>query len=306
MKKNLNMYLALLMIILPIGGFFLYQNFFTAGVAEIAEAKKSVSDQKSADAPLTAQAEPETGQGAEQEAVDIEPAVANEAAVVRTGCSYPSQILDLAEWKQTLPTGSSKKPVEIKQASLASYSLNPYFFPNATCDGVVFRAPVNGVTTSGSGYPRSELREMKDGGKTLASWSTSSGTHSMFIDQAITAVPKTKKHVVAGQIHDADDDVVVVRLEYPKLFVDINGKTGPTLDPNYTLGKRFTVKFVAANGQIKIYYNGSATPAYTMDKKSSGNYFKAGAYTQSNCSKEKSCSDSNFGEVVIHKLTVQH
>lgn len=220
--------------------------------------------------------------------------------------AYPSQILNLANWKQTLPIGSSGSPTEIRQTSLATYVNDPYFRVNATSDGVVFRAPVNGVTTSGSGYPRSELREMTDNGKTNASWSTTSGAHAMYIDQAITAVPKSKKHVVAGQIHDSNDDVIVIRLEYPKLFIDINGNTGPTLDPNYTLGKRFNVRFVASGGQIKVYYNGSASPVYTLKKATTGNYFKAGAYTQSNCSKESVCSNSNYGEVVIYNLLVQH
>ncbi|KKW05846.1 MAG: Polyguluronate lyase [Candidatus Moranbacteria bacterium GW2011_GWE1_49_15] len=219
---------------------------------------------------------------------------------------YPSQVLDLSNWKQTLPTGASKKPTEIKIDKLSTYSQNPYFQVNAKGDGVQFRAPVNGVTTSGSGYPRSELREMTGGGKSLASWSTVSGAHVMYIDQAITAVPKKKKHVVAGQIHDSKDDVIVIRLEYPKLFVDINGKNGPVLDPNYTLGKRFTVKFLAEGGQIKVFYNGGKNPVYSLNKKSSGNYFKAGAYTQSNCSKESVCDSGNYGEVNIYKLFVKH
>lgn len=220
--------------------------------------------------------------------------------------AYPAQMLDLTDWKETLPTGASEKPTEILQASLSTFASPPYFQVNAAGDGVQFRAPVNGVTTSGSGYPRSELREMTDNGTKNASWSTTSGTHALFIDQAITAVPQTKKHVVAGQIHDSGDDVIVIRLEYPKLFIDINGQTGPTLDPNYTLGKRFTVGFVATEGKIKVYYNGSSTPAYTLSKSGSGNYFKAGAYTQSNCSKETVCSDSNYGEVIIYGLAVRH
>lgn len=220
--------------------------------------------------------------------------------------TYPAQVLDLTDWKETLPTGASEKPTEIVQASLSAFAAPPYFQVNAAGDGVQFRAPVNGVTTSGSGYPRSELREMTDNGTKNASWSTTSGTHALFIDQAITAVPQTKKHVVAGQIHDSEDDIIVIRLEYPKLFVDINGKTGPTLDPNYTLGKRFTVGFVATEGKIKVYYNGSSTPVYTLSKSGSGNYFKAGAYTQSNCSKETVCSDSNYGEVIIYGLAVRH
>jgi hypothetical protein len=231
---------------------------------------------------------------------------AQSVQTVSAAASCPAQILDLANWKQTLPTGLTGKPTEILQTVLATYSNDTCFHPNSAGNGVVFRAPVNGVTTSGSGYPRSELREMTNGGQDKASWSTSSSIHTMYIDEAITAVPKTKRHIVAGQIHDASDDVIVIRLEYPKLFVDINGQEGPTLDPNYTLGKRFTVKFVAEGGQIKIFYNGSATPNYTLSKSTSGCYFKAGAYTQSNCSKESDCSSSNYGEVVIYDLKVQH
>ncbi|OGI28546.1 MAG: hypothetical protein A2288_03345 [Candidatus Moranbacteria bacterium RIFOXYA12_FULL_44_15] len=225
---------------------------------------------------------------------------------VKTVADCPAEVVNLANWKQTLPIGDSKKPKEIFQPALADYSLDPYFRVDSAGDKIICRAPVNGVTTSNSGYPRSELREMINGGKDQASWSTSSGTHTMTIEQAITAVPETKKHVVAGQIHGSDDDIIAIRLEYPKLFVDINGKAGPTLDANYILGKKFTVKLAAADGQIKVYYNGNATPVHTLKKKASGCYFKAGAYTQSNCSKEKNCSDSNFGEVAIYDLSVDH
>lgn len=221
-------------------------------------------------------------------------------------CEYPAQVLDLNNWKETLPTGSSGKPTEVKQPALRTHTTNPYFRANADCSGVIFRAPVDGVTTSGSGYPRSELREMMGGGKQLASWSTTEGTHTLFLEAAVTALPQSKSHIVVGQVHDAEDDVIVVRLEYPKLFVDINGETGPVLDAKYTLGKKFTAKFVARNGQIAIYYNGSESPAYVLKKKSAGNYFKVGAYTQSNCSKEKKCDSSNFGEVNIYRLLVSH
>lgn len=219
---------------------------------------------------------------------------------------YPADVLNLTNWKQTLPTGASEKPTEIKNDQLKQFANNPYFQINSAGNAVQFRAPVNGVTTSGSGYPRSELREMTRDGKENASWSTTSGKHVMYIDQAITAVPKDKKHVVAGQIHDAKDDVIVIRLENTKLFVDINGKPGPMLDENYELGKRFTVKFEAGDGVINVYYNGSEKPVYTLKKKGDGNYFKAGAYTQSNCSKESICEDNNYGEVMIYDLKLAH
>jgi len=216
----------------------------------------------------------------------------------------PAGLLDLQDWKLTLPIGDEEDPQEIEQPELASYEIVPYFHLNAAHDGVVFRAHCGGVTTSGSGYPRSELREMKNGGADKASWSTSSGVHTMFIEQAITHLPPEKPHVVAGQIHDADDDVIVIRLEGETLFIDLNGDDGPTLDDDYQLGTVFTVRFVAEGGTIRIYYNGSASPAIEYDKSTSGCYFKAGCYTQSNT--DKGDEPDAYGEVEIYELWVTH
>src|SRR3989344_477099 len=217
-----------------------------------------------------------------------------------------SHPFDLTNWKLTLPIGESKNPKEMLQPELANYVIDPWFIP--VTGGLRFRAAVNGVTTGGSKYPRSELREMTDNGKNRASWSSKSGKHTMFLDQAITAVPQVKKHVVAGQIHNDDDDVIVIRLDYPVLYVNVDGDNEYVLDSDYTLGKRFSVKFEVSEGQTRVYYNGSAEPVYTLSKEYSGGYFKAGSYTQSNCSKEESasCNESNFGEVVIYNLAVSH
>ena len=221
---------------------------------------------------------------------------------------HPAQLLDLTEWKVQLPVNAAGEMtgryLEVLQPRLRTYASAPHFTVRG--DGVQFRAPVNGVTTSGSRYPRSELREMANGGMSMASWSTESGTHTMVVEQAITAVPAVKKHVVAGQIHDGSDDVLTIRLEYPRLLVDHNGVNGPVLTGSYVLGTRFTVKIEAGDGQIKVYYNGSETPADTFPKSGSSNYFKAGAYTQSNCTREARCNTDNYGEVVIYRLEVTH
>lgn len=217
-----------------------------------------------------------------------------------------SQLFNLKNWKLTLPVGSSGKPTEIKQPTLNTYRLEPWFIPGI--DALRFRASVTGVTTGGSKYPRSELREMTANGTVNASWSSSSGTHTLFLDEAITYVPKTKQHVVAGQIHDASDDVIVIRLEYPNLYVNADGKNVYTLEEGYTLGKRFTVRFVVKAGKTEVYYNNNTEPVYILSKNYSGAYFKAGAYTQSNCTKESSefCNADNFGEVVIYKADISH
>lgn len=219
-----------------------------------------------------------------------------------------SQILDLSNWKLTLPTGESEKPTEIKQPQFNTFEVEPWFISVSSPSGVRFRAPVNGVTTGESDYPRSELREMTENGTQKASWGSTSGTHTMFIDQAITALPNKKKHIVAGQIHDNNDDVIVIRLEESNLYINVDGKNKHTLDSDYTLRKRFNVKFIVKDGKTEVYYNGGTTPSFTLNKNYKDVYFKAGAYTQSNCSKEKSedCNDGNFGEVIIYGLSVAH
>lgn len=240
-----------------------------------------------------------------------------------TSCTYPADILSLRNWKITLPIGSGS-PLEIKPTGILTYKIDPWFIPTQNCTGVQFRAHTSSpVTTSNSSYPRSELRERTTDGSTDISWSNSSGTHTMTIDQAIMMVPKGKRHVVAGQIHDGSDDVTVFRLELPdnstgnvgSLYVtDGNNTHAKEIINNYTLGTRFQVRFVATAGKIEMYYKPNTatnfTLVHTINKTISGSYFKAGAYTQSNCTKEteygSACAVDNYGEVVIYNVTVEH
>nr|1UAI_A Chain A, polyguluronate lyase [Corynebacterium sp.] len=220
-------------------------------------------------------------------------------------CDYPAQQLDLTDWKVTLPIGSSGKPSEIEQPALDTFATAPWFQVNAKCTGVQFRAAVNGVTTSGSGYPRSELREMTDGGEEKASWSATSGTHTMVFREAFNHLPEVKPHLVGAQIHDGDDDVTVFRLEGTSLYITKGDDTHHKLvTSDYKLNTVFEGKFVVSGGKIKVYYNGVLQT--TISHTSSGNYFKAGAYTQANCSNSSPCSSSNYGQVSLYKLQVTH
>jgi hypothetical protein len=220
-------------------------------------------------------------------------------------CTYPADVLNLTNWKITLPTGPSESPTEVKQPALDSFTVDPWFKPTAACDAVQFRSPVNGVTTGGSSYPRSELREMANNGTSNASWSSTSGTHTLVVNEAFTTLPATKPHLVGAQIHDSSDDVTVFRLEGSSLYIT-NGDTThhKLVTSNYVLGTRFEAKFVVSGGQIRAYYNG--TLQTTISKSFSGGYFKAGAYTQANCSNSSPCSNSNYGQVLIYSVSVTH
>ncbi|GGP55190.1 polysaccharide lyase family 7 protein [Saccharothrix coeruleofusca] len=218
-------------------------------------------------------------------------------------CRYPADVLDLTNWYIGLPIGEEEDPTNVEQPELATFSIDPWFRTTPECDGVRFRAAVNGVTTSGSSNPRSELREMN--GSSKAAWSSTSGTHTMVIEQAITALPQDKPHVVAGQIHGGSDDLAVFRLEGTKLYVTNDDDTHHKLViDDYVLGTKFQAKFVVSDKKIKAYYNGVLQT--TISRSFSGAYFKAGAYTQANCSNSSPCDEGNYGEVEIYDLKVTH
>ena len=220
----------------------------------------------------------------------------------------PGTVLSLTNWKLTLPVDGcddNKWSDEVTQPTLSSFRDARYFTVNSA-RGVVFRARVDGArTSSNTKYPRSELREMTDRGEERASWSnrsSSNGVHRMTMEAAITATPSNKPHVVAAQIHDEDDDVMMIRLYGKELVVDANdSKVRLLLDAGYQLGKRFTISITASNGNIRVVYNNSRTVDYK--RSGTGMYFKAGCYTLSNPSYDRG---DQFGEVVIYKLSVSH
>jgi hypothetical protein len=230
----------------------------------------------------------------------------------KTG-KLPAQVLDLLNWKLVLPTAgaSASTPKEVMQPQLANFALNPYFFVNAAGNGVAFQANAAGTAPSPSGYPRSELREMMSNGQSLASWSTIVGTHTMTIKQAITHLPVARPITVAGEIRNANLDVVQVVADGTKknsdgtigLCINFRGTEQTTcLDDHYSLGATFTVQFIASASHIQVLYNG--VQKFNFLSIGSGNFFEAGAYVQSNTATGD--GSSAYGEVIIYGLTVTH
>jgi hypothetical protein len=211
----------------------------------------------------------------------------------------PAQQLRLGGlWKLTLPVGSAGSPQEIPAASLTTYTDPRYFYSTAT-GGVAFIAPVSGVTTSGSRYPRSELRE-------LGAWSATSGTHTLVVDEAFVALPAGKAQVVGAQVHDASNDWATFRLESNRLYVSQgNNPHAVLITDRYVLGERFRAQFTVVNGRIYAFYRGILVATFNAAGLS-GAYFRVGAYVQANCSNSSPCSASNFGAVVVYGITVQN
>lgn len=216
----------------------------------------------------------------------------------------PAEVLDLSLWKLTLPVRSpdGKGAAEVPARDLSSFRHPDCFFVNERADGVVFRAHCGGATTKGSRYPRCELREMADQ-TTRAAWSTTGKSrHTMTMRVAITGTPPVKPHVVCAQIHDADDDLMMVRLEGKKLLIERNSVGDMVLDSQYKLGTPVDLTIEAGEGRVKVWYEGDLKMNWEVAK--DGCYFKAGCYTQSNLPRGDAAD--SFGEVVIYRLQVTH
>ncbi|MFO0954443.1 MAG: polysaccharide lyase family 7 protein [Isosphaeraceae bacterium] len=219
----------------------------------------------------------------------------------------PGALLDLTHWKLTLPVGRAGSDVasEVRQPELATFADRHAFFVDPAGRGVVFRAPCGGVTTRGSKYPRSELREIYGHTRkeSEAVWSTDDGiSHVLNVSLAITHLPDRKKEVSCVQIHDAKDDLLMVRLEGRKLLVERGRERDVVLDANYAPGDFFDLKVAAESGRIKVWYNGEKK--LDWEKPGTGCYFKAGCYTQSNLSRGDRADA--YGEVIIRRLDLTH
>jgi alginate lyase len=214
------------------------------------------------------------------------------AETVNSSGLLPSQLLDLSVWKIDLPTTK-----EVKNPQLETYSDAAF---RVVGTAVQFTAHCGDKAQPGSKYARCELREMnKDGSN--ASWSTTSGTHTMTITQRITHLPVVKPELVCGQIHNASY-LILVRLSGKKLTVDYIDAVAGTLDDDYQLGMPFDLTIVASGGYVDVYYNGARKVHQAVNQ--TGCYFKAGCYLQS--STLTGDLASAYGQVEISKLVINH
>lgn len=230
----------------------------------------------------------------------------------------PAQVLDLSDWKLTLSVGVKDHPLEVKQPELATYEHPKDFYVR---NGLVyFRTPANGYTTSGSSYPRTELREMNpDGSK--AEWSNKSGIHRLSGTLLVDALPPVKPEVVLAQAHDDDDDVVMLR------FIGIKPSSGPITHgkvyAEFSLGKgqgsekkilaervalrsEFSYTITADREGFSVGFLAPGASGWRHQSKfiiRDDCYFKAGMYLQSNTKYDAGYA---FGQSGYRALSIQH
>src|SRR5690606_26379043 len=155
---------------------------------------------------------------------------------------------------------------------------------------------------SGTKYPRTELREYRNGSK--ASWNGGSGTHVMSFRAKVMHVENDKPEVVVGQIHDGDDDTLQIRWENGNLRASINGSKHSTSLGNFPIGTEWACEIRLQSGQLRIAINGS-TKITTNPGYGSGQYFKIGMYAQQN-NRDQDNPANGYASCQIRDLVVQH
>jgi hypothetical protein len=149
----------------------------------------------------------------------------------------PSSNFDLSNWSLVipLPLGGIGEATSISNTTLngipainSGYSNPPYFF-TGLFGSMNFFAPLNGATTPGSVFPRTELIEMLPG--LSPTWKLSTFTSNTLTASLLVSEVPPSKRIVIGKIQDKgnpdDTDQVVAKKSLVKLYYDLN-----LLDPN--------------------------------------------------------------------------
>jgi PKD repeat protein len=173
------------------------------------------------------------------------------------------------------------------------YTNAPYFY-TGTDGSMVFWAPINGATTSGTTFPRSELRELIATNDTGVNW-VPYGTHILNAQCKVLQVPTSTKEVIIGQVHaESGAALPTVKVIFDNGKVHGTIKTNSTDDgsdfdfPTVTVALSNTITYtleilnglatVVINNKTNTYNIFQSDPNYT----NSTQYFKAGDYCQAN------------------------
>jgi hypothetical protein len=228
----------------------------------------------------------------------------------------PSGNFDLSHWKLTLPVDSNGANIgtaaEVQVAQMVAGYTNASYFYTASDGAMLFWCPVDGATTSGSTYPRSELREMLSPGSTSVNW-MGYGTHLLTAQCKLTQIPSSKK-VIIGQIHSFTGNAYpLLKLQYNNGNIEALFKFSPNshVDTKYTvatgiaLSNSINYQIKMVNGLLTATVNGNTQgtnifltdPAWTNQTF----YFKAGNYCQDNVG-----AIPEGASVSFYELTASH
>lgn len=200
-------------------------------------------------------------------------------------------------WNLTIPlVDPSKGNAKMIQFPELKTFNSPHY--KITSKGILLTVPTKGSsTTKNSKYPRCEFRELnRDGSK--AAWSTD-GDHIMTVETTVLKTTKNKPHICIAQIHDTDDDIIMLRYEGGDLVISGRGFEKEKIG-SIALGKPISIIVQCKDSNITMTVNGKVSKSQKIPAK--GCYFKAGNYLQSNETHDK----DDYGEVLLEYLKVVH
>lgn len=192
--------------------------------------------------------------------------------------------IDLSRWKLTLPDG--------KEVKVLKESVPPYFI--ISDEGILMKAKPIG-TTPNSKYSRCELRELNVD-KSLASWTVNDQRAMNFNFKAVQK-PEKRPKMVVGQIHDTEDDVIMLVIDFQKRIYEVTHNSihyGNIVD-SFEMDTWYNVTISVKDGKIKVECGEKKleiTPSRTK-----GYYFKVGNYLQSTFKEDE-------GAIVVSKITL--
>jgi hypothetical protein len=227
----------------------------------------------------------------------------------------PGVNFDLSHYYLQLPVdssgGTTGTSASVTTAQLLAGFTNAYFYTGP--DGaMVFWAPEDGATTSGSSYPRSELREELVPGNTGVNW-TPWGMHVQTVQCQVLQVPGTGKVIIGQAKGYSGAALPMVKIQYESGTVHGYIKQNATNDSSDTnfafanIGLSNTINYqvTVVNGLISIAVNGvtNSVNVFQTDPAWETNtvYWKAGDYCQANGS-----SSTIGARVAIYALTRSH
>ena len=194
----------------------------------------------------------------------------------------PAQLLNLTTWDLQLPVSNGNGGVvTIPAKALQNYS-SQYFYTNETDMTPTFWCPIDGARTSGSPYPRSELRQRPD--------FTFAGTHVMNVTMAVLVVPPSgSKRITIGQIHTSGSGgcSIISEFEYAAGGKLVNNvRTADCTGVQYTvgtavpLGERFSFSLSLVGTTLRVWTSVGNLADYQLPWMSTNVsvYFKTGSY----------------------------
>ncbi len=258
------------------------------------------------------------------------------------GVDYFLPHIELKKWKVTLPVGNGN-PTEVKPPEILNYASNPIlkdFMYNDSTDGsLVFYTYPGGATTTNSSYPRTELRELMDGGSASVNWTFAEGGrmkgtlsvpemskdaggnfHRTIIMQIHGRLTNAQKALIGASDNNAPPMLKIywhnkkIRIKTKELK-DLNASNTELLETSAwgdddgfyfeeEVGHdQFTLEIIASEGRMEVILNNNESKVYEgihMEKWGAfENYFKAGNYLSTTTA-------GAFSKVKYYDLEVSH